>query len=66
MAVGASEYEFTVNGQDLSETAADLLAAQKTLPEHPLTVSDPLSAGQVGPTIGKPLHILLMPLIIRH
>jgi uncharacterized repeat protein (TIGR01451 family) len=50
-AVGASEYELSLTGQGGVMAAASGAALAKALPPHPLTVSDPLSAGQVGPEV---------------
>jgi hypothetical protein len=51
-AVGASEYELSVVGQGGASAAASGAALVKAPPPHPLTVSDPLSAGQLGPEVG--------------
>jgi len=50
-AVGASDYELALNGDVGSEPNAVQALAVKERPAHPLTVSDPLSAGQVGPAV---------------
>jgi len=52
-AVGASEYELSLSGQGgvMGAASAVVAAATKPPPEHPLTVSDPLSAGQLGPEV---------------
>jgi hypothetical protein len=50
-AVGASKYELSLNGEVPSEPNALQALAAKVRPAHPLTVSDPLSAGQVGPAV---------------
>jgi len=49
-AVGASEYAFGIEGS-ASPASTAAIAAAKTRPDHPLTVADPLSAGQVGPAV---------------
>ena len=49
--VGASEYEVRVSSEYEALVRGAGAAALKPLPEHPLTVSDPLSAGQVGPDV---------------
>jgi uncharacterized repeat protein (TIGR01451 family) len=64
-AVGASEYALSLTGQGSAMVAANLAAPQKTLPGNPLTVSDPLSAGQVGPTVGLPPLRFYIPMIVR-
>ena len=45
-AVGASEYE--LGGSRIPTAATNRAALAKALPSHPLTVSDPLSAKQLG------------------
>jgi hypothetical protein len=50
-AVGDSEYELTEIEEGFETPAASSAALEKALPEHPLTVSDPLSAGQLGPEV---------------
>ena len=64
-AVEASEYGLSFPGTG-SETAVSAAgrAVTKPRPEHPLTISDPLSAGQVGPavTLGNKSYL---PLIFR-
>jgi uncharacterized repeat protein (TIGR01451 family) len=61
-AVGASEYQLTMpgGGQAMAEAAYAPLAKQR--PAHPLVVSDPLSAGQVGPvdTLRPKIYLPLM------
>ena len=51
--VGASVYEVTMSSPVRAETVAQPRAWRRSQPrpEHPLTVSDPLSAGQVGPAV---------------
>jgi hypothetical protein len=54
-AVGDSEYELSHGGQEGEEgemAAMNRAALEKARPEHPLTISDPLSAGQLGPEVG--------------
>ncbi len=58
-AVGASDYELTLNGEARSEPNAVQALVAKERPAHPLSVSDPLSAGQLGPIVGSPLKIYL-------
>jgi uncharacterized repeat protein (TIGR01451 family) len=64
-AVGDSEYRLAMAGQPPAEAAANALA-QKERPAHPLTISDPLSAGRVG-TPGElwPYKIYL-PILIKN
>jgi hypothetical protein len=50
-AVGDSEYELSPAGQEAEMAAAGRAALEKARPEHPLTISDPLSAGQLGPEV---------------
>jgi hypothetical protein len=50
-AVGASAYELSLTGQGGVMAAAGGATLEKPLPPHPLTVSDPLSAGQLGPEV---------------
>jgi uncharacterized repeat protein (TIGR01451 family) len=50
-AVGASEYELSLTRQGGVMAIANGAALEEPLPPHPLTVSDPLSAGQVGPAM---------------
>lgn len=68
-AVGASEYELSLTREGSEEVAASSVplenALEKSLPEHPLTVSDPLSAGQLGPEVSLPLNSYL-PLVFRN
>jgi hypothetical protein len=47
-AVGASEYSFSMTGLPVPTPAAAATSV-KARPDHPLAVSDPLSARQVGP-----------------
>jgi uncharacterized repeat protein (TIGR01451 family) len=49
-AASPSEYAFDVEGLPEGVVSAARAAAEKARPAHPLTVSDPLSAGQLGPT----------------
>ncbi len=48
-----SEYKLSVEGYEAQSAAAAALAAEsvKPWPQHPLTVSDPLSAGELGPAV---------------
>jgi uncharacterized repeat protein (TIGR01451 family) len=64
-AVGASEYELTAT-RPVEAQAADTAAMQvKPTPQHPLTVSDPLSAGVAGvPTVPWKTYLYL-PLICK-
>ena len=64
-AVGASEYQLTVSGGDQTMAAAASAPLAKQRPAHPLTVSDPLSAGQVGPVDALQPKIYL-PLMFRN
>jgi uncharacterized repeat protein (TIGR01451 family) len=64
-AVSASEYKLTLAGshQEMAQAAGAL--ADKSRPQHPLTVSDPLSAGQVGPDVTLQQKIYL-PVMLRN
>jgi uncharacterized repeat protein (TIGR01451 family) len=63
-AVGASEYRLDlIDAGHLPAGAAGALAV-KPRPEHPLVISDPLSAGQVGPVVTLQ-QALYLPLISR-
>jgi hypothetical protein len=58
-AVGDSEYELSEIEQGFEETVANRAALEKARPEHPLTISDPLSAGQLGPEVTLGFKIYL-------
>jgi uncharacterized repeat protein (TIGR01451 family) len=62
-AVGPSAYELTLIRSGQAETmAADRAQDEpeiKPLPEHPLVVSDPLSAGEVGPLVSLAYRLYL-------
>ncbi len=65
--VGASAYEVTMSsahGPLAEATAARVPAAApaKPRPAHPLTVSDPLSARQIGPAVTNPVYL---PMVFR-
>ena len=64
-AVGASEYQLAVPGGGQAMAAAAYAPLAKPRPAHPLTVSDPLSAGQVGPVDALRPKIYL-PLMFRN
>ena len=63
-AVGASEYVLNVEGQG-EMAAAKRATLEKEMPQNPLTVSDPLSAGQVGASVGKPPITLYLPMVVK-
>ena len=60
-AVGPSEYELSRTGYGAAAAVSEA-ALTKVLPPHPLTVSDPLSAGQLGPDVEKKTYL---PVIFR-
>jgi uncharacterized repeat protein (TIGR01451 family) len=65
-AVGAtSEYELALTGSAPEMARAAAAPAAKERPEHPLAVSDPLSAGQVGPDVTSQQKIYL-PVMLRN
>jgi len=64
-AVGDSEYTLELLGEEGEAAAAGIAALQKALPEHPLTWSDPLSAGQLGPEPSLDFRIYL-PIVFRN
>jgi len=61
-AAGASEYELQVTGGTSGGTAMTHAPATKELPAHPLTISDPLSANQLGvvPSLQSKTYLPLM------
>ena len=61
-AAGASEYELQVTGGTSSESCMARAPATKELPAHPLTISDPLSANQLGalPSLLSKTYLPLM------
>jgi uncharacterized repeat protein (TIGR01451 family) len=65
-AIGASEYELILNrsrpqmGADMTRHAQ----AIKPQPEHPLVISDPLSANQVGASV-EPHYRFYLPVMLR-
>lgn len=66
-AVGDSEYELTLTGgvpMQPPEVLAALFPQVKQTPPHPLTVSDPLSAGQVGPAVPPSPYQFYLPMIL--
>jgi len=63
-AVGDSEYELSLTGEGGELAAASYAALEKARPPHPLTVSDPLSAGQLGPEV-SPYVRRHLPLVMR-
>ena len=63
--MGASEYDLSFPGMEVSDRGQrGRRGGHEAAAEHPLTVSDPLSAGQVGPavTLGTKSYL---PLIFR-
>ncbi len=65
-AAGDSEYELTLAGgvpMQPPEVLAALFPQVKQTPPHPLTVSDPLSAGQIG-TVVRPIFKFYLPVIV--
>ena len=50
-AVGDSEYQLMLNGEGVSMTEASRTPAVNWRPQHPLVISDPLSAGQTGTVV---------------
>ena len=64
-AVGDSEYRLTLSGEGPKMAKASRALAVKPRPEHPLVISDPLSAGQVGPVDALQPKIYL-PLMFRN
>ncbi len=65
-AVGASDYELSLNGDVPNEPNALQALAANERPAHPLTVSDPLSAHALGAPIGLPAAEIHLPLIFRN
>lgn len=63
-AVGDSEYRLELAGQAPGMAEESRALAVKPRPQHPLVVSDPLSAGQLGPIAG-PLLKIYLPVINR-
>jgi uncharacterized repeat protein (TIGR01451 family) len=64
-AVGASEYQLGVAGQGPAIAEATGAQAVKPRPQHPLVISDPLSAGQLGTAVTLQPKIYL-PVIFRN
>ena len=64
-AVGASEYQLILSGQgsDIAETSRSPVV--KPRPQHPLVISDPLSAGQIGTVVTLRPKIYL-PVMLRN
>jgi hypothetical protein len=58
-AASPSEYTFDLEGLPEGMVRATSAAAEKARPEHPLAVSNPLSAGQLGPHVAGPATIYL-------
>jgi hypothetical protein len=58
-AASPSEYTFDLEGLPEGMVRASGAAAEKVRPEHPLTVSSPLSAGQLGPQVSGSTKIYL-------
>ncbi len=63
-AVGESEYELILSGEELQLQSSARTMTLKTLPPHPLTVSDPLSSGQTG-MAPNPIFLVYLPLITK-
>jgi len=63
-AAGASEYQISFIGSG-PDAAAAQAAALKPLPKHPLTVSDPLSAGVAGHPEETPVEWIRVPLLFN-
>ncbi len=63
-AVGDSEYRLSLAGQAQLQFPSTLLPLVKTPPPHPLTISDPLSAGQTG-TAPIPTFVIYLPVISK-
>ena len=63
-AVGASKYEISLTGSSHRVARANAAAVEKPLPQHPLTISNPLSAGQLGPEV-SPYTRTYLPLMLR-
>jgi uncharacterized repeat protein (TIGR01451 family) len=63
-AVGDSEYELSLTGEKREMAAASRAVLDKARPSHPLTVSDPLSAGQLGPDVSLRVSSYL-PVVLR-
>jgi hypothetical protein len=64
-AVGASEYRLELAGQAPEMADASRALEVKPRPQHPLVVSDPLSAGQLG-AIAGPLLKIYLPVMYRN
>ena len=64
-AVGATEYQLILSGQSPDMVETSRTPALKSRPQHPLVVSDPLSAGQVGTVVTLRPKIYL-PLTFRN
>jgi hypothetical protein len=58
-AVGESEYELSPAEEGSPAPGASRAMLEKARPEHPLTVSNPLSAGQLGPELKLGLRTYL-------
>ena len=63
-AAEASEYAFSVEGTQAAQAGAAGALAAKPRPARPLTVSDPLSAGQVGEQVTRE-NPTYLPVIFR-
>ena len=61
-AVGDSEYSLALIEPSAATAQAAGAPAAKSRPEHPLTLSDPLSAGQLGPDVATKIYL---PMIAR-
>lgn len=64
-AVGDSEYRLTLSGKGPELAQASYTPAVKPRPQHPLVISDPLSAGQVGAIDALGARTYL-PLVLRN
>ncbi|MEZ4768050.1 MAG: hypothetical protein R2844_06435 [Caldilineales bacterium] len=63
-AAGASEYELQIGGGTRGDTRTARVPATKELPWHPLTISDPLSANQLG-MVPSLLSKTYLPMILK-
>ena len=64
-AASPSEYTFDLQGLPEGIVRAAGAAAEKVRPDHPLTVSSPLSAGQAG-TVAPLWHKTYLPVMLRN
>ena len=64
-AVGASEYQLILGGQSPAMVETSRAPAIKPRPQHPLVISDPLSAGQIGTVVTLRPKIYL-PVMLRN